>query len=254
VKNQALAIWTVRAEAEPLARAIAARLGDAALYLAEENNRESFTQKFAGHARWVFIGASGIAVRYLSGLPRDKQFDPALVVMDEAARFAIPLLGGHEGGANALAYSLAKISGAMPAITTATEALKPLTLGIGCRKNVSVSQIENAVESALQLVSREIASVRETATLDAKRNEPALLEWCAAKKIPLRIIAREDVAARAWAMQPSAWVHENFQIDGVCEPCALIASPRGKLLLSKTARDGVTVAIVEDAAFPFSET
>jgi len=35
-------------------------------------------------------------------------------------------------------------------------------------------------------------------------------------------------------------------VDGVCEPCALIASPRGVLIVPKTTLDGVAVAVVAD--------
>jgi cobalt-precorrin 5A hydrolase len=42
-------------------------------------------------------------------------------------------------------------------------------------------------------------------------------------------------------------------VDGVCEPCALIASPRGQLIVPKTALDGVTVAIVEDRMPPLEQ-
>src|SRR5260363_306911 len=50
----------------------------------------------------VLVMATGIAVRLLDGLPRNKHSDPAVVVLDEAARYAISLLAGHEGGANRL--------------------------------------------------------------------------------------------------------------------------------------------------------
>jgi cobalt-precorrin 5A hydrolase len=246
--NTAPAIWAVREEASALAHYVAEHLGGET-FIALPSNRVVFAERFCLHSQWIFIGAVGIAVRYLNGLTRDKRADPAVVVLDEAGRFAIALLGGHEAGANELAHRVANLTGATPVITTATEALKPLVLGIGCRKNVSVEQIGAAVEGALQLVSRQIGEVREVATIDVKQDEPALIEWCGAKQIPLRIIACEEVAERAWITQPSAWVRENIGVEGVCEPCALIASPRGRLLLPKTARDGVTVALVEDAPF-----
>ena len=41
--------------------------------------------------------------------------------MDEGGNFAVPLLSGHLGGANALARALAKACGAVPVITTATD-------------------------------------------------------------------------------------------------------------------------------------
>ena len=131
-------------------------------------------------------------------------------------------------------------------MTTASEALKPLVLGIGCRKNVPVERIAAAVAQALAALGRQLHEVREVATIDLKSQEPGLLSFCAANELPLRIIASADVAARGWVTTPSAWVQQNVGLDGVCEPCALIASPRGRLALPKTAVDGVTVAVVED--------
>ncbi len=246
------AIWIVRASALPLARHLARAL-DATVYQPwqqpEDNARQQFASVFHQHRQWVLLMASGIAVRYLDGLPHSKLTDPAVVVLDEAARFAIPLLSGHEGGANTLAYHVARLTGATPAITTATEALKPLTLGIGCRRGKSADAIEQAVLQAL--AGRSLSEVREVATIDLKADEAGLLEFCARHDLPLRVIARADVAARGWTSQPSAWVQQNVGVDGVCEPCALIASPRGRLLVPKMAREGVTVAVVEDGFADF---
>jgi cobalt-precorrin 5A hydrolase len=194
--------------------------------------------------------ASGIATRYLSGLPRDKHTDPAVVVVDEACRYAIPLLSGHEGGGNALAYRIAAFTGATPVITTATEALKTLTLGIGCRKGMSRQKIAMAVESALNTVGGSLEQVREVATVDLKASEPGLLEWLASTTppLPLRVFSSQDLSQRPLTATPSDWVRRSVGLAGVCEPCALLASPRGRLILPKTATGGVTVALVADAS------
>ena len=66
--------------------------------------------------------AVGATVRLLAPRLQDKHEDPAVVCVDEALRYAVPVLGAHQGGGNALARRLADTLGAEPVITTASEA------------------------------------------------------------------------------------------------------------------------------------
>lgn len=67
--------------------------------------------------------ALGATTRLLAPLLQHKKTDPGVVVVDEAGRFAVPLVGGHAGGANDLARRLAEGLGATAVLTTATDAL-----------------------------------------------------------------------------------------------------------------------------------
>ncbi|MDV6375737.1 cobalamin biosynthesis protein [Deinococcus arenicola] len=245
-----LAVLPVRAQGRALGECLAGGLADhhggAELLRPWEevsSPRELLAARFSDFSGWVLIMASGIATRFLSGLPVSKLSDPAVVVIDEGARFAVSLLSGHEGQANALAYQVANLTGAVPVVTTATEALKPLTLGIGCRRGVSAAQIEQAV---LRVIPERLSEVREVATIDLKADEPGLLDFCLTHGLPLRIFKAADLQARPFVTQPSAWVTQVTGAAGVCEPCALLASPRGQLIVPKAAYQGVTVAAVED--------
>ena len=66
--------------------------------------------------------AVGATVRLLAPLLKGKHEDPGVVCVDEALRFAVPVLGAHPGGGNALARRVAETLGAEPVITTASDA------------------------------------------------------------------------------------------------------------------------------------
>jgi cobalt-precorrin 5A hydrolase len=254
--SKALGIWPVRSAAEQLAQRLVRQLGGELFrpWEAQDTPKEQFQVQFGQRSHWILIMATGIATRFLEGLLRDKHHDPAVVVLDEAARYAIPLLGGHEAGANVLAYQVANAVGAVPVVTTATEAIRPFVIGIGCRKGVEEEQIARAIRHALRLIGRQrrndddvdFACVRELVTVDLKANEPALVAFSQRYGIALRVIARHQIEARSWVTQPSAWVRQSVGLDGVCEPCALIACGRGRLVVPKKTLDGVAVAVVED--------
>jgi len=128
--GEATAIYVFSHAGLLLARSIAPELG--ATLFAPQRIAEPDTTPFssihtllaetyAGHTRHVFIGAAGIAVRAVAPHLRGKDSDPAVAVLDQAAHFAISLVSGHMGGANALARELARLTGATAVITTATD-------------------------------------------------------------------------------------------------------------------------------------
>lgn len=110
-------------------------LKESALYLPEKLRKEQdlevtgfdyplkelLGKVFSEYKRIVLFVSVGAVVRLLAPLVKSKQEDPAVVVVDQDGKFAISLLSGHIGGANALAKEVAAALGGVPVITTASE-------------------------------------------------------------------------------------------------------------------------------------
>lgn len=78
----------------------------------------------------VCIVSLGAVVRLIAPHLRNKESDPAVVVIDEAGKFVIPVLSGHLGGANGLAGQLAAALGATPVLTTASDARETIAVDL----------------------------------------------------------------------------------------------------------------------------
>ncbi len=89
----------------------------------------------------IFIMASGIVVRTIAPLLKDKRTDPAVVVLDENGSNVISLLSGHLGGANYLAKEIAMRLGGNAVITTASDVNSVPSIDLWAHENNLV--IEN---------------------------------------------------------------------------------------------------------------
>ena len=66
---------------------------------------------------FVAVGACGLVTRLIAPLLQGKNQDPAVVVVDPKGTFAIPLLGGHAAGAEALSQRVAALLGGQAVLT-----------------------------------------------------------------------------------------------------------------------------------------
>lgn len=82
----------------------------------------------------VFVMATGIVVRLIAHLLRDKEKDPAVLVIDEKGDFVIPLCGGHWAGANQLAKEIATLLGAQAVISSASDIWEVEALDLWAKK------------------------------------------------------------------------------------------------------------------------
>ena len=199
----------------------------------------------------VYAAPCGVVVRAIAPLVKSKFEDPAVVVLDAGGRWVVSLLSGHEGGANELAIRVANLTGAEPVITTTTEALKSVIVGIGCRRGTPAERIVAAVREALAEAGIAIEEVRLLASAEIKADEAGLLTAAETLGVPLRFIAAEEIQASSREFSHSDFVAEKVNLPAVAEPAALLAGRRTRFICRKKAYDGITIALAREG-FPWS--
>lgn len=124
---------------------------------------------FANFDGIVAIVSLGAMVRLMAPHLKDKEQDPGVVVMDEAGRYAIPVLAGHLGGANELAGRLARALGALPVLTTASDARETLAVDLLGRElgwTFAASKQVIVRTSAAVVNDEQVALVQEAGSRD----------------------------------------------------------------------------------------
>ncbi|MBR3630416.1 MAG: cobalamin biosynthesis protein [Oscillospiraceae bacterium] len=119
-------------------------------------------------------------------------------------------------------------------------------LGIGCKKGTSAEQIEAHVQHCCAVGGIPAGRLRACATISLKAQEPGLLTFCRRHRLPLVTYTAEQLMAIDGVFSASAFVRETTGADNVCERSAVLCSG-GRLLVRKTAANGVTAAIAQDA-------
>ena len=306
-----------------------------------------------GRAAFLFIGAAGIAVRYIAPWVKDKYTDSPVLVLDEKGRYVIPLLSGHVGGAAALADEIACLTGGTAVHTTATDVhgkfavdvfakehcleitdraaakaisaavlagekialyieepfgdmlpsqaegklpgevvlcgtreeadayryqvvvsgqrpdgaesegdsgsvilrLKPLEIaaGIGCRKGIAPELLEQGFLDVLRESGISIRQVKMIASVDLKKDEPALVRLAEKYDVPFVTCPADELRTVEEVTAGSAFVERVTGVDNVCERAARLCARNretgvdGTLIRGKCIREGMTAAL---AAYP----
>ncbi|MHB1443805.1 MAG: cobalt-precorrin 5A hydrolase, partial [Candidatus Humimicrobiaceae bacterium] len=121
-----------------------------------------------------------------------------------------------------------------------------LILGIGCKKGTAKEQIEAAVQDFMRKNNKSILSLKCAATIDLKKDEKGLLEFCREHSLNLIIIPRDKIASVENNFAYSAFVKKKAGVGSVAEPCALLAVKNAAAVCGKTVYKGITLALSEE--------
>lgn len=122
---------------------------------------------------FIFICASGIAVRHIAPFINDKLTDPAVLVMDELGMNVIPLLSGHVGGANELAGRIADKLSCNAVITTATDINGTLAIDEwAVNNNLKINNKSGIKKVAMKLLNGEDVDIAANGSVIISNQNP----------------------------------------------------------------------------------
>lgn len=134
-----------------------------------------------------------------------------------------------------------------------------IVAGVGCKKGTPVDKIEHAVQEAFAKAGMRMEALCAVASIDLKKEEAGLLEFCETRNVPFETYAAEELQAVSGTYSASEFVSGVTGVDNVCERSAVKyasehgmnqgeqllgrQAKHGELLLRKQAYGGVTVAL-----------
>lgn len=121
---------------------------------------------------------------------------------------------------------------------------KAVVLGIGCKRGTARAAIRELVEEVLEVNGIFRESICKIASIDLKKDETGILELAESYQVPFITYTAEELkkAVCEDGFAESAFVESITGVGNICERSALLAAGVQKLLIPKTARNGVTVA------------
>ncbi|MFO1432305.1 MAG: cobalamin biosynthesis protein [Candidatus Competibacteraceae bacterium] len=207
-------------------------------------------QRFLAGRRLILICATGIAVRTLAPVLCDKYRDPAVLVMDEHGRFIVPLLSGHEGGANEWARQLSERLQAQCVITSAQHYTHPLLIaGLGCERHCALATLSRLMDETLAGHGLGRHDLHALASIELKRDETGLLALAAELGIPIAFYPAAVLQRYSERLsRKSELVFRETGCYGVAEAAALAHAERlgggpAELIIPKQKNPHATFAV-----------
>ncbi len=119
---------------------------------------------FSNYNSLILIFSLGAVIRLISPYLKDKKIDPAVVVIDDSAKFVISTLSGHLGGANELTARISNFLNSISVITTAADVNNTIAVDlVGIKFEWIIDNYENVTKVSAMMVNNEKIGVFQDA-------------------------------------------------------------------------------------------
>ncbi len=121
---------------------------------------------------------------------------------------------------------------------------KKYTVGLGMKKGKDPFELETFFLEILKDNNIATEDIYALCTIDIKEDEDAVISLRDKYRIPVLSFDRELLNKATGEFTASEFVRQNVGVDNVCERAASLgAGDSGEIIVKKTARDGMTIAI-----------
>lgn len=123
---------------------------------------------------------------------------------------------------------------------------KRYAIGMGCRRGKSYEELRAFAEEVLRANDIDVDEAGCIATIDVKKDEEGLKRLSQAWRMPMITFEAGLLSKAEGEFGHSDTVLEKVGVDNVCERAAVLAAGTGsRIIIKKTARDGMTIAVAE---------
>lgn len=121
--------------------------------------------------------------------------------------------------------------------------VRNIVVGIGCHKGTSAREIEKELGHVMADIHLSIDMLCRIATVDKKRGEKGLEDFCTRHGIPLSFYGADAINRIKTPSPTSVHALRVMGVHGVAEPCAILGSQGGELLKFKVKCTNMTIAV-----------
>ena len=118
-------------------------------------------------------------------------------------------------------------------------------VGVGCKKGTDTIFFEEYLLQTLKEQDISIKSITQIASIDLKREEACILNFCKKYHLTYNTYTASELASVYGQFTSSEFVRRITGVDNVCERSAMIGMD-AQLRLKKQSKDGMTVAIAQE--------
>lgn len=123
---------------------------------------------------------------------------------------------------------------------------KEYVVGIGCKRGTSFEKLDGFMKEVFEENGLDPGLICAVASIDLKRKEEGIHQISKRRKIPFVMFPAETLESIEGDFSSSEFVEKTVGVDNVCERSAMAAAGEGgELIVSKTAKDGMTIAVAK---------